>query len=190
MRGDGGLAWVEEEVDLAGEIALEAADDLELGVALGGLLREVGLGFRVQADAADDGECSARLACRSPPRLSLCRCVIPEEAGRGATPHSIAKAASDFIRLGLSPAVTSIWPATSTPMPTPLEQLWGEGFDEGVDELVEVGDLVGQFEVAAGHRFESDPAGGDRVGGVGHIGPPGREYPDELHTSEIADLVG
>jgi hypothetical protein len=54
--------------------------------------------------------CSARLACRSPPRFKRCRWVMPEEAGSGATPHSIAKAGSLRIRAGLSPRVTSSCP--------------------------------------------------------------------------------
>src|SRR3954452_4595226 len=49
------LAGVEQVVDLAGEVALEAADDLHFGMALGGLLRDVGLGARVQPHAADHG---------------------------------------------------------------------------------------------------------------------------------------
>src|SRR5829696_7426741 len=44
-RGGG----VEQVVDLAGEVALEAADDLEFGVAFGGLAGEVGLGAFVDA---------------------------------------------------------------------------------------------------------------------------------------------
>ena len=35
--------------------------------------------------------CRAELAARSPPRLSRCRVVIPDEAGNGAAPQSIAK---------------------------------------------------------------------------------------------------
>src|SRR5271163_2962855 len=46
--GDSGLSGVEQEIDFTGEIALEASDGLEFGVALGGLLGYVGLGFRVQ----------------------------------------------------------------------------------------------------------------------------------------------
>ena len=37
----------------------------------------------------------AALACRSPPRFSRCRLVLPEEAGTGLTPHNEAKAASE-----------------------------------------------------------------------------------------------
>src|SRR6266508_2809435 len=51
---------------------------------------------------------SALLAIRSPPRFSRCRLVLPEEAGSGATPYSLAKAASLDNRSGLSPAATGL----------------------------------------------------------------------------------
>lgn len=76
MRSDCGLAWVEEEVDLAGEIALETADDLALGVALGGLLRYVGLGVRLLADPADDGEVEGSVG------LPVAAAVEPVSLGR------------------------------------------------------------------------------------------------------------
>jgi hypothetical protein len=42
--------------------------------------------------------CSAALSCRLPPRFSRCRCTLPDEAGMGATPACMAKAASDLNR--------------------------------------------------------------------------------------------
>ena len=62
--------------------------------------------------------CRAQFAALSPPRLSRCRSVRPELAGSGAAPHRCANDPSDRSRSGLSPAVTSSWPATSTPTPT------------------------------------------------------------------------
>lgn len=56
-------------------------------------------------------------------RRSVCalvkavRLVCLELAGMGATPHRWAKAASERIRSGLSPAVVKSWLATSTPTP-------------------------------------------------------------------------
>jgi hypothetical protein len=38
-----------------------------------------------------------------------------EDAGMGAAPHRWARAASERSRWGLSPVVTSSWPAVSTP---------------------------------------------------------------------------
>ena len=44
---------------------------------------------------------SALLAWRSPPRLSRCRTIRPEDAWTGLRAHSAAKDASVFIRLGV-----------------------------------------------------------------------------------------
>ena len=68
--------------------------------------------------------CSAQLACRSPPRLSRCRLVLPEEAGIGVVPHRAAKVAGLVIRSGLSPAVINSWAAESGPTPTSVSS-WG-----------------------------------------------------------------
>ena len=59
---------------------------------------------------------SARLSWRSPPRLSRCRVVWPEEAGIGATPASRAKAASERTR-PLWDQLTISWAATIGPTP-------------------------------------------------------------------------
>src|SRR6218665_1475311 len=56
VRGDVFDAGVEEEVDLAGEVSLQAADDLHLGVALGGLLRDVGLLSWIEPEPANNGQ--------------------------------------------------------------------------------------------------------------------------------------
>ena len=60
--------------------------------------------------------CSALLAARSPPRLSRCRTVFPEDAGTGLTPHNDAKLASDRNLSGLSPAVRRSWAAPTWPI--------------------------------------------------------------------------
>jgi hypothetical protein len=43
-------------IHLSGEVALEAADDLELGVAFGGLLGDVVLGSLIDSKAGDHGQ--------------------------------------------------------------------------------------------------------------------------------------
>src|SRR6266550_8423655 len=51
------LGWLlEQVVDLAGDVALEAADDLELGMALGGAPSDVVLGGLVDAQAGDNDQ--------------------------------------------------------------------------------------------------------------------------------------
>jgi hypothetical protein len=49
----------------------------------------------------------ARLSRRSPPRLSLCRSVFPDDAGIGQVPASAANAASDRTRPGCDHAVST-----------------------------------------------------------------------------------
>lgn len=56
---------------------------------------------------------SALLAARSPPRLSRCLLVLPDEASTGLAPHSAAMAASPWSRSGLAPAVTRSWAAVT-----------------------------------------------------------------------------
>src|SRR3954470_12936818 len=86
---------VEVAVDLAGEVALEAAADLSGCASFGGPAFDVGAGARVHAHACHDGHVQARLSRRSPPRLIRWRTVLPEEAGMGLTPARLAKAASE-----------------------------------------------------------------------------------------------
>ena len=77
----------------------------------------------------------ARFSCRSPPRCSRCRIVLPELAGIGAVPACRAKHAS--LRNRLAPAVRPmITAAVTVPMRALLEQLRGVGLDQ-VGELVE-----------------------------------------------------
>jgi hypothetical protein len=60
VRDDVLAAGVEDEVDLVGEVSLQAADDLHFGVPLAGPFRDVGLCSRVEPDPADDREVQVR----------------------------------------------------------------------------------------------------------------------------------
>src|SRR5699024_2378996 len=55
-RADGWLGRVEDPIDLAGEVALQAAADLLGGAALGSSSLDVGPGFRVMCHAGADGD--------------------------------------------------------------------------------------------------------------------------------------
>ena len=57
----------------------------------------------------------AELACLPPPLLSLCRQAMPDDTGIGATPQSIANAASDLSLSGSSPTVAISWAADCGP---------------------------------------------------------------------------
>ena len=98
----------EVAVDLAGDVALEDADDLGFGCVLrrGVVRRRRGCVGR-ELMRVNTIRHSAWLAWRLPPRLSRCRVVLPEEAWIGATPQRCAKAASVRSRSALSPAATS-----------------------------------------------------------------------------------
>jgi hypothetical protein len=52
--GCGGRCRLEDVVDLSGDAALEAADDLGFGASLGGATLDVGAGGRVEAHADED----------------------------------------------------------------------------------------------------------------------------------------
>jgi hypothetical protein len=70
-----------------------------------------------------------------------------------------------------------------------FEQLRRQLADDGLDELIEGGDLVAEFEDAAGEGLQRDAGGAGRVGGAGGVGAPGGTGADELHPGQVADLV-
>ena len=87
-------AGVKGAVELAGDVALEAALNLSAGFALGCATGDIVLGggehrMRVMAMVW-----IALFKARSPPRLSRCRTVLPLLACSGLVPASAAKAAS------------------------------------------------------------------------------------------------
>jgi len=87
-------------VDLAGDVALEAADDLRLGFSFARAVLDVGAGGRVRAHAgeydAPQGVAGLAVAARVEP----VRTVLPDDAGMGAAAHMCAQAASLRSRSG------------------------------------------------------------------------------------------
>ena len=87
------------------------------------------------------------LAWRWPPRYQRCRpVVIPEEAGIGHAPQSFPKAASERMRVGLSPQRINSSAAVLAPTPNRSHR-------EGDDELLDCGIFYTLTEAAA----EPDP---------------------------------
>ena len=84
----------ELSVELAGDVALEAATDLPVGPALGSSAFDVGTGGGVVSHALDHDDVERSVELTVAARLSRWRVVWPEEAGMGATPARLAKAAS------------------------------------------------------------------------------------------------
>ena len=82
----------------------------------------------------------ALLAARSPPRLSRCLVVLPEDASMGLAPHRAARAASPRSLPGLAPAVTRSWAALMGPARRPLaaqqptRRLWARPVAAGPGE--------------------------------------------------------
>src|SRR4051794_1461563 len=103
---------------LAGEVSLQAADDLGFALALEGSSGDVGLGRFVVLHAHDDRPVESGVGLAVTARVSRCRLVSPEEAGTGATPQSLAQAGSERTRSMLSPATMSSSAAVSGPTPT------------------------------------------------------------------------
>ena len=99
------LALHDEGEDLSCEIALQGSNGVQLGMPFGDSACDVVLGLRSVRRRPMAIMCKALLAARSPPRLSRCLTVFPDEAGTGLTPHRDAKLASDRNLSGLSPAV-------------------------------------------------------------------------------------
>jgi hypothetical protein len=122
------LCWVkarvglELPVELAGDVADQAASDFTVGLALSPSPLGVGAGGWVVAESlVRTTKCRAWLSCRSPERLSRTRIVCPEEAGIGAAPPSIAKAASVRQRPGCDQAQSTM-AATIGPTPVRLSR--------------------------------------------------------------------
>ena len=89
-------AWVglQESVELAGEVADQAASDFGVGLALGPAPLGRGAGGRVIAQPGHHDQVQGLVEVAVPERCSRTRTVWPLEAGMGAAPASMAKAAS------------------------------------------------------------------------------------------------
>jgi hypothetical protein len=91
---------------------------------------------------------------------------MPDEAGSGAAPQEHREGCLGLHPLGIVAGGNKQLPGDLDTDSDALEQLRSEGFDDRVDQLVEFGDLVGQFQIAAGQGLERDTVRGDRVDGV------------------------
>jgi hypothetical protein len=84
--------------------------------------------------------------------LSRCPAVMPEDAGIGATPQSPAQAASDRMRLMLSPATMSSSAAVSGPMLLGVDRgAWLPGRPEGLPS--DGGTSAGSGDLCGGLRW-------------------------------------
>lgn len=70
-----------------------------------------------------------------------------------------------------------------------IQQAGGQFPDQRLDQVIEVGNLVIELEVAAGQGLQRDSGRGHRVAEGGWVGPPSRDGADQLHPGEVAQLV-
>ena len=111
--GIGDVLPVKGRVDFAGEVALQAAQDVFGGQLFSGAAVAVGAGLEQVASRVQATMLQGAVGLPIAAARQLMASVLPLDAGMGATPQSAAKAASEPIRSGLSPAVTSSWAAVS-----------------------------------------------------------------------------
>ena len=98
-------------VDLAGDVALEAADDLGLGDALGGASLDVGAGAWVAAQAAEDDAVEGGVGLAVAAAVEPVRGLFARGGGDRGDAAERGEGGFGVSRSGLSPAVTSSWPA-------------------------------------------------------------------------------
>lgn len=106
----------DDSEDVAGDVAFEAANCLELRVSGCDPSCDVILCACIQSKPPDIDYVDGTVRRAIPTLFNLCRTVFPEEAGTGLPPHNAAKLASDFKRTELSPAVSSNCAALFTPI--------------------------------------------------------------------------
>ena len=113
-----GVARDQHAVCLPGDVALQAADDLSLALALRGAPRYVFLCSTISPhpSQADHVQRTVGLSVAYI-RLRRCLTTLPDEASMGAAPHRLAKEASLPNLWGLSPATIKSVAALSVPMP-------------------------------------------------------------------------
>src|SRR6266516_2637235 len=107
----------ERGVDLAGDVAFEAAHDLTFALALAGAAVDVGRGGLLVAHADEDDavECGVGLAVAAPVEpVAVCLARGGVDRGGAAEHREGGLGAEPF---GLSPAATRSAPAVSAPTP-------------------------------------------------------------------------
>ena len=105
-------------VDLAGEEALQASNDVTFGPAVRRASGDVVDSRLMESQAHDDRSIEGGVGLSvAAPIEAVPASVIPDEAGMGQAPQSFAKAASERIRSGLSPNRINISAAVWAPTP-------------------------------------------------------------------------
>ena len=125
------------------------------------------------------------MSCLSPPRSSRPRIVWPEEAGIGAAPASLAKAAL-LTRRPRCDQESTIWAASNGP--TQVEQLRGELADQLFDLPCELAFLDGQLLDAASDCAQGEQRSAE-LGVVAAVWTARREPAEQARSTERAELA-
>src|SRR5690242_9824906 len=180
------MALPEEGEELARDVALEAADGLELRVALSDAPGDVSLGPRVCPQPADGDDVQGAVCC---PVAAAVEAMAVGLAGRGWDRAD----AAEGCETGFGVQALGVVAGREEQLRGGLvadrvlgHEVRSKLLDDGGDHAVEVGDLVVQLEVASGEGAERDPVGGCHVAVVGHVGAPGSQRPDQLHAGALA----
>ena len=104
-------------IDLTGDVALQAADDLGLGLSFFGAAFDVGAGGRVRSHAGEHDPPQAMVGLPVAAGVEPVPVTFPDDAGMGAAAHRCAQAASLRSRSGWSPAAMSSSAAVLGPIP-------------------------------------------------------------------------
>jgi hypothetical protein len=119
----------------------------------------------------------AWLACRSPPGLSRCRTVLPDDAGIGAAAHRCAQAASLRSRSGVISGGDEQQRRGVGADPVDGDQAGSAGGHQRGDELVQAAELAAGELRAAAQLARRDTGGiADHVAGAG---PQRRQAADQ-----------
>src|SRR3954452_7203186 len=176
----------DERVHLTRDVAFEAADRLQLGMAFGDPLGDGGLcpGVRPQPADGDDVERSV-----GRPIVAAVEAVthrLPRGGWHRAHPAQRCEARLRAQPLGI---VASREEQLRGPVPSNRvagHQLGGEVLDDGADHGIQIGDLVVQLQIAPSQGLEADPIGRLHVTVACQVRPPCRQGPDELHPGHPA----
>jgi hypothetical protein len=159
-------------VDLPSHVALEAADDLELGEAIGGAAGHVAASALVGAETADDDHVQGAVGAAVAAAVESMALGLPGGGGqrRGPAEHGEARLAAKALGVvaGGHEELARVLDADAYELKQPRRQL----LHQGGDEVVQLGDLVVQLEDAACQRAQADAGGHHGVAEAGRVRPP------------------
>src|SRR3954451_9933897 len=157
--GDVGEVVAEGVEDLAGDVALEAADDLVLGLAFGGAAFGVGLGLEAVAQAADGDHVQGAVGVAVAAVVQPVAVGAPRVSGdrAGATKRGERAVAAEPLDV-LSGGDEQLARVSGRSGTQTGRARRGRG-DQGLERVVELGDLLVELGDASAYRAQGEPGG-------------------------------